>query len=52
MVSYFISADANGLYDLAYKVPTMITVVSGIFSDAWQMSAFIPRADELGTEGA
>ncbi len=43
MVSYFISADANGLYDLAYKVPTMITVVSGIFSDAWQMSAFTEK---------
>ena len=38
-VSYMISEDANGLYAMAYKIPTMIILVSGIFTDAWQMSA-------------
>ncbi len=40
MVTYFLSAEANGLLTIAYKVPTIITLVSGIFTDAWQMSAF------------
>lgn len=29
----------NGLYVFSYKIPTMISLVSGIFTDAWQMSA-------------
>jgi len=38
-VTYMIGSDANGLYAMAYKIPTMIILVSGIFTDAWQMSA-------------
>lgn len=30
---------ANGLYAVSYKIPTAIILVSGIFIDAWQMSA-------------
>ena len=40
MVTYFLSPEANGLLTIAYKVPTIITLLSGIFTDAWQMSAF------------
>ncbi len=40
MVTYFLDAGANGLLTIAYKVPTIITLLSGIFTDAWQMSAF------------
>lgn len=38
-VKYMISDSANGLYSVAYKVPTILTLVSAIFLDAWQISA-------------
>lgn len=39
MVTGFLGADANGLYAVAYKIPTILTLISGIFLDAWQFSA-------------
>lgn len=39
MVAYLLGNDANGLYAVAYKVPSIVVLVSGIFMDAWQMSA-------------
>ena len=39
MVTAMISTSANGLYAAAYKIPTVVTLISGIFIDAWQMSA-------------
>lgn len=38
-VRYMIDASANGLYSMAYKVPTILSLVSHIFLDAWQISA-------------
>lgn len=38
-VKYMIDASANGLYSVAYKIPTILTLVSAIFLDAWQISA-------------
>ncbi len=38
-VQYMVSASANGLYSVAYKVPTILTLVSTVFLDAWQISA-------------
>lgn len=32
-------AGENGLYAAAYKIPSIIMLVSGIFMDAWQISA-------------
>lgn len=32
-------AEINGLYFVSSKIPTMISLVAGIFTDAWQMSA-------------
>lgn len=37
---------ANGVYSVAYKIPSLITVLSSIFSNAWQISA----VDGFGTE--
>lgn len=39
MVTEFLGADANGLYSVAYKIPTILTLLSGIFLEAWQFSA-------------
>lgn len=39
MVAGFISDSANGIYAVSYKLPTILTLVSGIFMEAWQFSA-------------
>lgn len=39
MVTHFINAAANGIYTVSYKIPTLISTVSNIFMQAWQISA-------------
>lgn len=39
MVNGFIGSTANGIYAVSYKIPTILTIVSGIFISAWQFSA-------------
>lgn len=39
ILSYILGKEANGLYAIAYKVPTIIVIIVGIFMDAWQISA-------------
>ena len=39
MVTGFLGAEANGLYAVAYKIPTVLTLLSTIFLEAWQFSA-------------
>ena len=39
MVSAIISAGANGIYAVSYKLPTILTLISTIFMEAWQFSA-------------
>lgn len=43
MVEGFISAEANGLYSFAYKFPNLVTIVVGIFAQAWRMTAITER---------
>lgn len=43
MVTAFLGSEANGLYGIAYKFPNLATVVVGIFSQAWRMSAITER---------
>lgn len=43
MVAGFIGDDANGLYSFAYKFPNLVTIVVGIFAQAWRMSAITER---------
>ncbi|MCR4925326.1 MAG: polysaccharide biosynthesis C-terminal domain-containing protein [Clostridiales bacterium] len=45
LVTAMISASANGLYAVSYKVPTLIMLVSNIFMDAWQLSAVSKMSD-------
>lgn len=45
-VQYMVSASANGLYSVAYKVPTILTLISVIFLDAWQISAVEENSSE------
>ena len=39
MVAYFLGTQANGLYAVACKIPTILTLLSTIFLEAWQFSA-------------
>lgn len=39
IVTHIWGEDYNGLYAAAYKIPSLIMLVSGIFMDAWQISA-------------
>jgi O-antigen/teichoic acid export membrane protein len=39
MITYFIGSEANGIYAVAAKIPTILTILAGIFMDAWQISA-------------
>lgn len=39
MVTGFINSEANGLYAVSYKLPTILTLVSTVFMQAWQFSA-------------
>ena len=39
MVTGFIGSEVNGLYTVSYKLPTLITLISTVFMQAWQFSA-------------
>lgn len=36
----FLGSSINGLFAVAIKIPTLITTATGIFTQAWQLSAF------------
>ena len=46
MVSVICSPEENGLYAVAYKIPTILTYVVIIFNDAWKISA-VSDADDI-----
>ncbi len=46
LVTYFRGSSENGLYSASYKIPTLITLVAGIFIEAWQFSAIDEKDDE------
>lgn len=39
MLVGFVGTFANGLYSVAHKIPSIITIVVGVFIQAWQISA-------------
>ena len=46
MVTYFCGESVNGIYSAAYKIPTIVNLVAGIFLQAWQFSAVAESSDE------
>lgn len=38
-ISYFCGTAENGIYAVAYKIPTLLNTVASIFMQSWQMSA-------------
>lgn len=39
MVTSMVSVAANGVYAVAYKVPTLVSMAAGVFNQAWSYSA-------------
>lgn len=38
-IRYFIGIDANGLFAVASRIPSIITIITQVFMQAWQLSA-------------
>nr|WP_312579499.1 oligosaccharide flippase family protein [Sedimentibacter sp.] len=49
IVAYVLGSEANGIYAVSYKIPTIIVLISNIFMDAWQMSA-VTEENKLSRE--
>ena len=45
LVKWFVESDANGIYAVAYKIPTILTILATVFMDAWQLSAIAESGD-------
>lgn len=39
ILTFFCGAAVNGIYALAYKIPTMLSTIQGIFYSSWSISA-------------
>ncbi len=50
MLLYMCGTDANGLYGVAHKLPSIITVLTNFFINAWQISAIRNMNDEDAAE--
>ncbi len=50
MVSFFVGEGANGIYTAAYKIPTLITLVCQVFSQAWTYSSVLEDDKEERSE--
>ncbi len=46
MVTGFRSVEENGLYAASYKLPTMLSLVSGVFIEAWHFSSVTDSSEE------
>lgn len=46
LVTYLISTTANGIYSVAYKIPSIFSVLTAMFMQAWQISV----VDNFGTK--
>ncbi len=46
LVAELVSEEVNGLYAVAYKVPTLLTYVVIIFNDAWKLSSVAESEDK------
>ena len=49
-VIIFCGIAQNGIYSVAYKIPTLLSVASGIFIDAWRLSAVDSYNDNSSIE--
>lgn len=50
IVTFFLGTDSNGVYSVSYKIPTILSTLSGIFAEAWALSA-IKEFDPEDSDG-
>lgn len=50
ILTWMLGVAVNGVYSVAYKVPTILSTLQGIFYNAWSISA-IAEFDEEDTDG-
>lgn len=48
LVTYLVSAAANGIYSIAYKIPSVFNVIVSVFMQAWQISVVEDFESEQG----
>ncbi len=46
MITFIVGVAANGVYSMAYKIPSLLSTVNSIFMSAWHISA----VEEFGSE--
>ena len=46
MIAYFVGASANGIYAVANKLPSILSVFENVFYQAWQTTAINTIADD------
>lgn len=46
VILLFLGVSANGIYNVAQKIPSIVNIVYGIFMQAWQISAIEERDSE------
>lgn len=46
VILFFLGAGANGIYNVAQKIPSIVNIVYSIFMQAWQISAIEERDSE------
>ena len=39
IVIFFLGTESNGIYSVSYKIPTILSTFSGVFMNAWALSA-------------
>lgn len=50
MINEMISSSVNGIYTVSYKLPTVLTLLSTMFMQAWQFSAVTESEDDVDKE--
>lgn len=50
MISSMISVSENGIYSVAHKIPSLLTTVTGVFSQAWLLSAVASEEKDSASE--
>ena len=48
LVTYYCGEAINGIYSAAYKIPSIVNLLSSVFMMAWQFSAVTQSSDEDG----
>lgn len=50
MITKMISVSENGIYSMGHKIPTLITSVTGVFSQAWLLSTIVAEENDSEEE--